>query len=282
MSLFAKIMVVVNFILAVMFLSAAGTFLGAMNKYKDMHQTEKDAHESTRVSLKEQVDQRQTQLDTSKEMGRQHEVARASAEAAQATQSESLKTLNEKNNQLEAALTKLAATYQTMVETNTKLESEKGELQDQVNTARADKRTALDDLNTANGTIAGLNQQVGDLEAANAAGQKANAAQAEEIDAKSTALALYAKVYGGLPTGVTALAVDGQVQAVDNAMDIYVISIGKTDKVAVGFEFVVYRGNDYVSTIVVDQVFAQHASCKTKSGMKKRDIQAGDKVSTRL
>ena len=282
MSLFAKIMVVVNFILAVVFLSAAGTFLGAMNKYKDMHKAEQMARATEVEALNTQVTQRQKDLEASKEMGRQHEVARAGAESAQATQAESLKTLNEKNNMLEAALNKLAATYQTMVDTNTKLEAEKGALQDQVNTARADKRTALDDLNTANGTIAGLNQEKSDLEAALAAGQKASVVAAEKLDAAGTVIELYKSKYGGVGDIVSVEPVDGQVQAVDNAMDIYVISIGSKDKVTVGYEFVVYRGNDYVSTIVVDQVFAQHASCKTKSGMKKRDIQAGDKVSTRL
>ena len=77
-------------------------------------------------------------------------------------------------------------------------------------------------------------------------------------------------------------AVEGRVQAVDNAMDIFVISVGSKDDVKVGYEFTVYRGNKYVSTIVVDEVFPNHAACKTKAGLKKLDVKEGDEVATRL
>ena len=60
------------------------------------------------------------------------------------------------------------------------------------------------------------------------------------------------------------------------------ISVGTNDKVQVGYEFTVFRGSEYVSTIVIDTVFANYASGMTKAGTKKRDVQAGDEVATRL
>jgi regulator of replication initiation timing len=282
MSLFAKIMVVVNFILAVVFLSAAGTFLGAMDNWKIKHEAEKAAHETTRTTLNDQVKARDGQIVELGVRAGEAEKGEAAAQAAQATQQESLKTLNEKNTNLQEQLEKLANTHQTVVDNNSKLQNEKAELQDQLNQARADTREARDNLDTANGTIAGLNQQLSDAQGSLSAQEKANAMQAEKIDMQGTALMVYEKTFGPLPDAITMEDVNGAVQAVDNEMDIYVISVGSKDKVKVGYEFTVHRGNDYVSTIVVDSVFPQHASCHTKKGMKKLDIKSGDKVATHL
>lgn len=282
MSLFAKIMVVVNLILAVVFLSAAGTFLGAMNDYKKESESVQAELAREKETSKTQIDQRDGQI---RELGvqlRQLEVAKATAETGQASAQESMKNLNEKNAQLQESVERLSTTYDKMVEANTRLQAEKADLVNNLNTAQTDARQARDETDTANGTIAQLNQQVEDLTAQAAAAQKQSVADAEKIDSQATTIALYAKTFGDLPGGLTPIDVAGRVQAVDNEMDIFVISVGDKDQVKVGHEFTVYRNNDYVSTIVVDQVFPNHASCHTKKGMKKSDVKSGDEVATRL
>lgn len=282
MSLFAKIMVVVNLVLAVVFLSAAGTYLNAMNDYKKKSDTLTSDIAAQKVSYDDQIKIRDGQIRELGEQLRQLEVAKAAAETGQASAQESMKNLNEKNAQLQESVERLSTTYDKMVEANTRLQAEKAELVDNLNTAQTDARQARDETDTANGNIAQLNQQVEDLTAQLGAAQKQSMADAEKIDRQATTIALYAKTFGDLPGGLTPIDVAGRVQAVDNEMDIFVISVGDKDQVKVGHEFTVYRNNDYVSTIVVDQVFPNHASCHTKKGMKKSDVKSGDEVATRL
>ena len=72
------------------------------------------------------------------------------------------------------------------------------------------------------------------------------------------------------------------VSAADPRADIYILSVGKKDGVEAGYEFTVYRGNEYISTIVVDKVFENYASGTTKKGMKRKDVMPGDEAATRL
>ena len=130
--------------------------------------------------------------------------------------------------------------------------------------------------------IARLTQDKETAEKALAAAETAANELREQLDTSSTLLARYKAEKGALSGGVTMASVKGVVQAVDNKVDIYVISVGIKDKVEVGYEFMVYRGSDYVSTIVIDKVFPNYASGRTKPGTKKRDVMAGDECATRL
>ena len=281
MSLFAKIMVVVNFVLAVCFLAAAGTYLGAMDDFKGRWTKEQASHETSRSELGDQIKAADSANDALKDEKATLETGKAAADSLVATLQNSNKTLEERITQLAAATTKLGDTYQTLQNANDRLQTEKQNLQNQVNTAASDARDSRAATATANQTIKQFEQQLADSETALAAQQVANGDQAEKIDRMATHIAMYQDRYGEL--GAVAQAkVDGAVQAVDNEMDIFVISVGSKDKVEVGYTFTVYRGNNYVSTIVVDEVFPNHASCHTKQGMKKSSVKAGDQISTRL
>lgn len=282
MSLFAKIMVVVNLILAVVFLSAAGTFLGAQENWKTQHSTLKTSLEDTIAKKDDQIKAADARADALALNLAEMEKAKVAAETQLASDQASMRNLNEANGQLREAIERLSNTYQTVQDANTRLEGEKANLNEKLNAAQSDARDARSETDTANGTIAQQAQQIADLEKQVASLEMQATANAETIDAQKTTLALYQATYGDLPAGLTPIDVAGRIQAVDNEMDIFVISVGERDKVAVGHEFTVYRGNDYVSTIVVDQVFPNSASCHTKKGMKKSDVKAGDEVATRL
>ena len=282
MSLFAKIMVVVNFMLAVVFLASAGTFLGALDNYKSKYEAEKDGRAQQVGDLEAQVSAHAAQIQELNGKNSELDKLRSAAETTTASLEDSSKTLHERNAQLQAALGKLSDTHQTVQDANTRLQGEKTALQDQVNTAQADARGARDNLQTEKGTTARLTQQVSDLMKAGEAQRNANADLNEKLDEATTQLALYFKTVGSLAGVVAMEPAQGRVQAVDNEMDIFVISVGSKEKVKVGYIFTVHRGNQYVSTIVVDEVFPNHASCRTKTGMKKMDVKPGDEVDNQL
>jgi hypothetical protein len=280
MSLFAKIMVVLNFILAVVFLASAGTFLGAMDNWKQQHANLKSSTDTTIKEKDGTISSLDGQLAQMRQAKEAAEKSKALAEQAQASLQESNETLNRNNAELRGSLKQLSDTHQSVVDANNRLQSEKAELSNKLETAQGDKRDALDQVDTANQRIAQLEGELRDATANLAAQEKANVSQAEKIDALTTSLRLYEKTFGALPEAIQMVPVNGKVQSVDNAMDIFVISVGAKDKVAVGYEFTVSRGNDYVSTIVVDTVYPNHAACRTKQGMKKSDVQPGDNVAT--
>ena len=75
--------------------------------------------------------------------------------------------------------------------------------------------------------------------------------------------------------------VKGMVLAADNRADVYLLSAGREDGVAVGDEFTVFRGDAFVADVVVDKVFADKCAVAVKmvngKPMKKSDIQQADR-----
>ncbi|KAF0246654.1 MAG: hypothetical protein FD180_473 [Planctomycetota bacterium] len=76
--------------------------------------------------------------------------------------------------------------------------------------------------------------------------------------------------------------IDGVVLGVSDKVNLVLISVGTKDKVQVGWKFTVYRGDTYVSKLVVEKVEDGWAACRELTDFRKDAIQQGDKVSTRV
>lgn len=282
MSLFAKIMVVVNLILAVVFLSSAGTVLNAMESWKAKHGRDTQALTAERDDLARQRDSQIQQKETA--------IGAAAAAEQRATGAESkLDVLQNSADAVMAHNAKLEEQLQTLVNTQQDLQTKNSELQGIIENLRGElaraegeKRDANSQVETLQQSVARLEQELSDTGAALASQEMANKAQSEQIDAQNTTIAMYNKHFGPLPGGVAMKPLDAVVQAVDNANDIYILSVGSKDGVQEGYEFTVHRNGEYIATVVVDKVFANHASAKTKDGLKRKDAQAGDGASTIL
>lgn len=282
MSMFAKIMVVVNFILAVAFLAAAGTLLGAAEDYKGKYEAYKKQAEADLKAKEDQVAAADSTAKANQDKFVGADKGRVAAEA-------SLKTLSDSNQQLASAFAQLKSSYDKIADSQKDLQGQNAGLNSQLDKTRADLATSEAARKEADAkgkaTSDELAREVQSRETAEkglAAATAEQKALQEQLDAASTRLAIYQKEKGPLTSAMVMEDVKGVVQAVDNKNDIYVISVGSKDKVAVGYEFTVYRGSEYVSTIVIDRVFPNYASGMTKSGTKKRDVQAGDECATRL
>ena len=282
MSLFAKIMVVVNLILAVVFLASAGTVLNAMESWKAKHGRDTDALQMENADLAKQRDAQTAAKEKAQQASNAAETAKVAAE-------EKLNVLQNSNDAVMAQNVKLAEQLETLVATQQDLQTKNSELQGIIENLRGElaraegeKRDALAEGETLRQTVARLEQELADANSAVAAQEMANATQAEQIDQLNTTVAMYNKHFGPLPGGVTMKPLDAVVQAVDNANDIYILSVGSADGVTEGYEFTVHRNGEYIATVVVDKVFANHASARTKDGLKRKDAQAGDGASTIL
>src|SRR5262245_5018467 len=282
MSMFAKIMVVVNFILAVAFLAAAGTLLGAAEDYKGKYLAYKTQAEKDMEAKTEQVTAADKATQAEKQKFNDADKLRVAAESQ-------LKVLSESNQNLAAAFGQLKSSYDKLADAQKDMQGRLTSLNGDLDKVRGDLATSEAGRKEADSKGKALSdelaREVQNKETAEKGLAAASAEQKvlqEQLDAANTRLALYQKEKGPLSSAMVMQDVKGVVQAVDNKNDIYVISVGSKDKVEVGYEFTVYRGSEYVSTIVIDRVFPNYASGMTKAGTKKRDVQAGDECATRL
>jgi chromosome segregation ATPase len=282
MSMFAKIMVVVNFILAVAFLAAAGTLLGAAEDYKSKYEKYKTEAEKQQADLTSQVTAADNTAKANQNKFVDTDKLRTAAEAQ-------LKVLSDSNAQLNATIAQLKASYDKLAAAQTDLQTRLASLNSDLDKVRGDLATSEAGRKDTDGKNKALSDELARITQDKDTAEKSLAAAAAEqkvlqdqLDAANTTLVRYKSEKGPLSSGLVMQDVKGVVQAVDNKNDIYVISVGSKDKVEVGYEFTVYRGSEYVSTIVIDRVFANYASGMTKTGTKKRDVQAGDEVATRL
>jgi DNA repair exonuclease SbcCD ATPase subunit len=282
MSLFAKIMVVVNFILAVAFLAAAGTLLGAAENYKEKWLGATSEWKDEKTKLEAQITDRDNKAREAADRYAQSQKAQASAEGQLKVLQDSNASLGEAHRQLRADLDRLTESQKDLQNQNSglnkDLEKTRGDLASEMSARRE-----LDAKNKAQADdIARLSQDKDTAEKSLSAAAAKSKSDSDRIDELSTQIARYRTQSGPLAGGKAMKPVQGVVQACDNKADIYVLSVGSKDNVEAGYEFTIYRGSEYVTTIVIDKVFPNYSSGMTKPGMKKRDVMAGDSASTHV
>lgn len=280
----AKILIVLNLILAVAVMGAAGAYLQSAETWKKNHQEAETKYKGEIATLNDRLNKTQLSLD---EAGRGKAAAMTAQAAAEATN----RTLTENNNILSKQLSELNGSVEgiktQMKDQNANLDSARTaneKLQGEMKQADADKRTALDAQAKAETEQKRLTDENKNLTASLDATQKDKVNLADALEAANTHLAMYQKKFGTQME--TPNMVKGQILAADATMDIYLISVGEKDGVKVADELTVFRGDAFVAVVVVDKVFTDKASVTVKrvagKPMKKADIKTGDKVATSL
>jgi hypothetical protein len=282
MSMVAKILIVLNLILAVAVMGAAGAYLQSAENWKKNYDDSKSAFDNYKKDAEDRYQKLSATNDENKR-SRDAAVTEKTAFEAQA------KTLSENN----ALLQKKLSDY---INTLTSMEARLKDLQQNLDNARqsgerlaAERRTAdeerqkaLEAQNNAETEQKRLQNELEKTGAMLAEAQKNGVAMAENLDKASAELAMYREKHG--PLGTVAAVVNGQILAADPSLDLYLISVGSKDGVKVSDVLTVYRGDKFVAQVVVDKVFEDKASVYVQrldgSPMKTGDIKQGDKVRT--
>lgn len=284
MSMVAKILIVLNLILAVAVMGAAGAYLQSAENWKKSHDENETRFKGEIATLTDRITKSDAARDEAirgKETAKQ---AQTAAEAANRTLQDGNTLLSKQLSDLsgsfagiDAKLKDLEANLGAARTANQQLTGEKAQ-------AEADKRAALDAQAKAETEQKRLTDENANLTAMLDATQKDKVALADSLEAANTHLNMYKGKFGPLSGETT--PVKGQILAADSAMDIYLISVGSKDGVKIADELTVFRGDSFVAQVVVDQVFPDKASVIVKKingkPLKKADIKAGDKVSTTL
>lgn len=282
MSLFAKIMVVVNLILAVVFLAAAGTLHGAAYSWKSK-KTEVEAAKNAQIATVEaQRDAKEKENVGIRDQQRATEQRAVAAEAVQKTLNEGNANLAAENARLKAENEKFQANLTELAKSVQDQTGRNKELSDQLSTSEAERKAALEQVATLTQNLAGETARADDAEKNVAAGEVARVKLADDLGRTSTELAAYKIKYPPLGAAAMMKSVNGVVAQASAKDDVYVLSVGSKDGVEIGYEFTVFRGNEYVSTIVVDTVYPNYSAGRTKAGTKKSDVKAGDSAATKI
>lgn len=278
----AKILIVLNLILAVMVMGAAGAYLQSAEDWRGRYTQKSDELEGEIKELTSRLQQTQNSLDEANRKAAAAATAQSAAEAANRTLQEN-NNLNQKKlddynatlQGLEARVKDLSANLDAAGQRNETLQAEK-------KTAEDEKRAALAAKNAAETEQKRLEDEVANLTQMLDGAQKNGVALAEQLEAANTTITIYKEKYG--TPGAVAAPIKGMVLAADAKMDIYLISVGEKDGVKTADELTVYRNDQFVAVVVVDKVFEDKASVIVKrmdgKPFKKMDIQQGDKVAT--
>jgi septal ring factor EnvC (AmiA/AmiB activator) len=282
MSTVAKILVVVNLVLAGAFLASASAFLGNQDQWRKRHETDTAALKVDIDREKEKVARLTTQNATltSQFQGVQDQLTKANNDATQfRTQNDVLKeAFNQASTQLTRATEALNEAQKTIAANRGLIDTLQAE-----RTALADaKRAALEQKDAVTRQ---LNQKEVQMESL--MGEKqALEARVEQLgnDLRSAELALQSvqsKVGPGLDVALDQPAHTGRVLDVDTKLGIAVISLGEEDGVKPGYRYTVSRGSNYVTIIEITDVSARQSAGRSIRDLQKSAPQKGDTVMSR-
>jgi len=280
MSSIGKIFVVVNLVLSLLLLGSMGALLNASKSTKD----DVDRLTNERSALQAELDQARSEFDAQRRNletdKRTLEDARNDAEVAKDNAERNEAKLENDNQQLRADLSKLTASFELLQGNMDAKDQRNRELQDIADQARQEaidateaRRQAEVARRSLEDRIAGFERQISDLQ-----GQLADA----RADAhKSQMLVEVAQAAGFDVTSVMAMpAIDAVVAEVDNDYNFVILDKGKNHDVQKGFVFDVYRGDQFMGQVRVDEVHDDYATASIT--LPNGEIRRFDRATTRL
>jgi len=279
MSTVAKIFVVLNFVLAAVFLGSAAAFLGHHDNWKVKHAKDTADLTAKNNDLIKQVGELKSERD--KLAGgvglanKDRDEARSNADVLKT----SYDTMKKSYDELNASLANESKALQTAQSTIANGRTLVDELQ-------KERQTLIDSLTKAmeekNAAIKMQNQLELNLEQL----QQAQTDMAAKLSTSDTALQRttfeLTSIKARLPgiSGTEQPFQQAKVLAADNNENIVVVSLGSEDGVKEGYKYTVSRGNQYVATVQITNVQAKQAAGKVLTGMSKSPVQPGDDAMT--
>lgn len=265
MSTVAKVFVVLNFLLAALFLGSASALLGHSDHWKARHTTDTAKLSADLNTEKNKSKSLESELSKAQADKNASDTAAAERKREAETLQTQNATLKEKFDTLlaaHAAATRALQIAQNTIDNVQKLvgvlqESRKTDI-DNLTKALSEKNEAVKMQNGLEANLADAMQQLKDALAKLSTTE--TTLQRAEFE-----LAAYRKAYPGGPGTEQPWQV-GKVLTADAANNIVVISLGSEDGVKVGYRYAVSRGNQFIATITVMSTQAKMAAGKVTLG----------------
>ena len=192
-----------------------------------------------------------------------------------------LQQFRDNYNRLNADNNRLSETYKNALAQIDQLRQDLSNANTAKDSALAEARANTDTANNAVTEQKRLESELMDAQDQIAGLEKKIVALSKELETAGVMLQAYKDKFGVISELVSAPALTAKVSAVDEKLNIVVLSIGKDEGVKPGYEFTVYRGDKYVGKVVVDDVAKDHCSGYSKKELQQGPIQVGDDARTR-
>jgi hypothetical protein len=287
MSLLAKVFVVIQTVLIMVYLGVSATLYQHRRDWRNSYAKLKERYKvSTQLAAKE-IEALRNGIKSKDSFisSKQQEVVSLKQELDKqnidfATAKQQLNKA-EDNFQRQMRLTEESTAAKTQSETALAKERDlTRELQTNLDTATRRREIAEGQVARLTQLKTSLEKDIGDLRVNYSDARKA-------LKEKETVLAMLQEKgidVLNIVAGPPVPAIDARVAAVKNDVSpaLVLLSVGSDDKVEKGFHFSVYRGSEFVGKVIVEKVLRDSCGCRvlfTKDGS---SIQAGDSAATRL
>jgi hypothetical protein len=288
MSLLGKIFVVINLILALVFLGVTSALHYSQNDWRLAAETnhqryqkvveaknaEIAAHKGTIETLQRSNDSLTAQNTTLRDNIKQRE--------------DTLTAKGEEFNKARSDLEALQSTNKSLIDANTAKDSEIKDVRASLDRVTGEMNVALGNKETAESQVARLVQQKAALEKDLGEVRKSYSDTKQQL--LDMNLAMEELQRQGIPVDTLLVnhrplpPINGKVAGVKSDVQpaLVLITVGKDDKVEKGYPFTVYRGAEFIAKVIVEKVNADSAGCRVLFNAPGKTIKAGDDVATRV
>jgi predicted nucleic acid-binding Zn-ribbon protein len=282
MSSIGKIFVIVNLVLSVLVLGAAGALLKKTNKTESDYKAVAEELATAKGELdqaRSEFAERERSLNADKQRLQEE---REDVEVQRQNLERNVSRLEADNQQLANDVSAINATLKTLESAFSSTEQRVAELNDQNATLREQVMTARSEANQAERARGDAEGQLADAQRAAAEAGSELAAVRDEL-ATANKLVEVAKAAGFDSTTLIAMPrIEANVAEVDEQYGFVVLDKGSNDSVERGFTFDVHRNGQYLGRVKVDETYANYATARIEIRAPGAHMQRMDKASTHL
>jgi len=280
MSPLAKVFVVVNLILSVAFFGSSATlFATRVNWREKALDFEKKAKEEL-TNLKEKYESQGSRLV---ELNNQHKALNINFNSLTTEKAKIEGNLQETKTKLSAAEMRNETLHNTNLDLNKSIDNLKTNVTNLTTLVETLRKEADSAKTVAENATTQYSRIRVDLDSLNQEHSKTLIQLADVSGKLKTAqLQLENAKLSGIPIGPETVAppIDAVVQAVDGEM--VVLSVGQNQQVRMGYEFTVYRGNQFVGKVKVIKVYDDLSGAQILYTNQGEEVQAGDRAATQI
>ena len=280
-----KVFIVLNLVIALFMSAAAMTLYGKQINWIDQTRQSIDEGNRMYVVLKTDNDRLETALrDVNAQLA--HEKERATVLTSERDTLRKENTLLTNSLQEQDARAKLTDDTITQLRIMTeKKEQRNGELQKMLDEEIRKNSATIKQAEWHQSQAIEIAAELREAENEMMQLAKSNAELVRRVTLLSGQLERYVARYGADPADATSgveVAISGRVLQVEKELDLVILSVGERDKVTAGMEFIISRGDSYISKVRVANVYDDMCSARIVDGMTKggENIKVSDSAST--
>lgn len=280
MSNILKVFIVLNFVLAVVFVATAATLLGKADNWKEKHDTLKVSSDETIKKLNKKTDSLTAQVAEEKTARTaaidERDDLQATAKSVQGQLTEKKRDYEKLNNNL----SEIKESYKTQATNMKQAMTDRETYEKRMTTAEAKARTAINTKETAEDESRRLETVIAQQKEAIAQFERDITEVRKELAHNKNLVMIAVERGFNIANLIHAPAVDAVVQKVNPDMEYVMLSVGREDKVTKGMRFYVSRNASFVGEVQVDNVYPK--ACSASFVTPNMEVQAGDQATTRL